>query len=92
MGVVVENVNVGFIMPYLRCDMHLTTTEQGLMNSAGYIGILIASHFWGFLADTWGRQKVLRVALLGSFLNAVLSAFSVNILMMYITRFLVGCW
>lgn len=90
MGVVAENTNIGFVMPYLRCDMHLTTAEQGLMNSVGYLGILIASHFWGFLADTWGRHKVLRAALLGSFLCAVLSSLSVNTIMLYITRFMVG--
>lgn len=52
MGVVVENVNIGFVLPYVRCEMDISTAEQGLLNSVGYIGIVLSSHFWGFLADT----------------------------------------
>lgn len=52
MGVVVENVNIGFVLPYIRCEMDISTTEQGFLNSVGYIGIVLSSHFWGFLADT----------------------------------------
>lgn len=90
MGVVVENVNIGFVLPYVRCDMKISTTEQGFLNSVGYIGIVLSSHFWGFLADTWGRRNVLRIALSGCFLCAILSAFSINIAMLIITRLFVG--
>lgn len=90
MGVVVENVNVGFVMPYVRCDMGISTIEQGLLNSAGYVGIVMSSHFWGFLADTSGRQNVLKYALGGSYVCAVLSAFATNIMMLTLMRLLVG--
>lgn len=92
MGVVVENVNIGFVLPYARCDLQFTANEQGALNAVGYIGIVVSSHFWGFLADTWGRRKVLRTALLGSFAFAVLSALSVSIMMLIVTRLLVGIW
>lgn len=92
MGVVVENVNIGFVMPYVRCDMSISTTEQGLLNSAGYVGIVITSHMWGFLADTTGRHNVLKYALAGSFICAALSAFSVNVAMLTVMRLLVGAW
>lgn len=38
MGVVVENVNIGFVLPYVRCEMRISTVEQGLLNSVGYFG------------------------------------------------------
>lgn len=90
MGVVVENVNIGFVLPYARCDLKFSSAEQGALNAVGYIGIVVSSHFWGFLADTWGRRKVLRTALLGSFTCAFLSAFSVSIMMLIVTRLFVG--
>ena len=90
MSVVVENVNIGFVLPYARCDLHITTTEQGLLNSVGYLGIVISSHCWGFLADTWGRRKVLRCSILGSLLCAIVSAFSLSVNMLILTRLLVG--
>lgn len=92
MGVVVENVNIGFVLPYARCDLQFTSAEQGALNAVGYVGIVVSSHFWGFLADTWGRRKVLRMALLGSFTCAVLSAFSVSVIMLITTRLFVGIW
>lgn len=90
MGVVVENVNIGLIIAYVRCDMNISTLEQGLLSSVGYLGIVLSSHIWGFLADTWGRHKVLKVSLGGSFIFASLSAFSLNIMMLIITRLCVG--
>lgn len=90
MGVVVENVNIGLVITYVRCDMKVSTVEQGLLNSVGYVGIVISSHFWGFLADTWGRHKVLRVSLCGSFICASLSALSLNVAMLIVTRLCVG--
>lgn len=90
MGVVVENVNIGFVMPYVRCEMNITTSEQGLLNSAGYVGIVVSSHLWGFLADTTGRHNVLKFALGGSFVAAVLSVFATNVLVLTVTRLSVG--
>lgn len=90
MCVVVENVNIGFVLPYIRCEMDISTAEQGFLNSVGYIGIVVSSHLWGFLADTSGRRRVLAIAMTGSFCCALLSAFSMNILMLIVTRLLVG--
>lgn len=90
MGLVVENVTIGFVSAYVHCDMAVSTSEQALLNSIVYVGIVISSHFWGFLADTWGRQRVLKVALGGSFLCSFFSAFSINFLMMILTRLFVG--
>lgn len=90
MGNVSENVNVSLIMPYAKCELGFTITEQGLLNSAGFLGILISAHFWAFLADTWGRQRVIFVALAGSSLFGIVSAFSTTTLMLLIFRFIVG--
>lgn len=90
MGVVVENVNVGFVLPYVRCEMEVSTMEQGFLNSVGYFGIVISSHLWGFLADTTGRRRVLLFAMGGSFVCALLSAFSYNMISLIVSRLFVG--
>lgn len=33
MGTVIENVCVSYILPYAKCDLKLTTTEQGVLTS-----------------------------------------------------------
>lgn len=35
MGATIENISVSFVLPYANCDLHLTTTEQGLVSSIG---------------------------------------------------------
>lgn len=87
---VAENINVSLIVPYARCDLNITTTEQSILNAASFAGILVSSHAWGFLADTWGRQKVLRSALTGLFVFSVMSSFSPTTAILITLRFVAG--
>lgn len=90
LGSAIENTCISYIMPYAKCDLNLTTSEQGLLSAVSYLGIVFTSHIWGFLADTWGRQKVLRVAATGAFIFSFSSAFAVNTLSMILLRFTAG--
>lgn len=90
MGTVVENIAVSLIFPYARCDLNLTTTEQGILGSVSFLGVVFTSHLWGFLADTWGRQKVLFVATLGGFLFSLLSGIATNTTFLVLLRFIAG--
>lgn len=86
----IENANVSYILPFAKCDLNLTTEDQGLISASSFLGVVFFSHFWGFLSDTWGRQKVLRFAATGSFIFSFSSAFAVNKITMFICRFFAG--
>lgn len=90
MGSVIENVNVSYILPFAKCDLKLTTSEQGLLTSVSFLGIVCTSHFWGFLADTWGRQKVIRISTIGGFTFSLFSAFATSTHVLILLRFLAG--
>lgn len=90
LGNTTENINISYIMPYIKCDLKLTTEEQGLLSAISYLGIVCTSHFWGLLADTWGRQKVLQASAIGGFIFAFLSAFATNFISMILLRFATG--
>lgn len=92
LGVIVEGLNMAFVLPAAKCDIEMTTTEQGLINAIGFIGVVLTSHFWGFMADTWGRLKVIRFSMLSGFVFSVISSFSVTSMMLLFTRLLVGMW
>lgn len=83
---------MAFVLPAAKCDIEMTTAEQGLINAIGFIGVVLTSHFWGFMADTWGRRKVLLFSLLSGFIFSIISSFSVSSLMLLLTRLLVGMW
>lgn len=89
-GAGIENMSVSSIIPYAKCDLKLTIGEQGFLSAISYLGIVFTSHLWGFLADTWGRQKVLRLAATGAFIFSFSSAFAVNTISMIVLRFLAG--
>lgn len=86
MVVISEGHCMAYALPAAKCDLHMSTAEQGFTNAVGYIGVILASHFWGFLADTWGRRKVLRTALFLSFVTALVSSFSLYSWMLMILR------
>uniref|UniRef100_A0A182K5P7 Major facilitator superfamily (MFS) profile domain-containing protein n=1 Tax=Anopheles christyi TaxID=43041 RepID=A0A182K5P7_9DIPT len=54
------------------------------------IGIIVSSHFWGYIADTKGRRRTLIVSLMLTALCALVSGVSINYTMMVVMRFLVG--
>lgn len=92
MGMAAENINISFVIPFMKCDLEMSTTEQGLLSSVSFLGIVISSHFWGFLADTWGRRKVMRISLLGGFTFAFMSAFATTTSLLICFRLIVGLW
>lgn len=85
-----ENLNISVIMPYAKCDMNISTTEQGLLTSISFLGIFVTLHFWGIMADMYGRQRVLRACALGGFIFSLASAFAFDIILLIVLRFFAG--
>lgn len=90
MACVTEITGLGLIMFPIKCDLEFTLAEQGLLGSAGFMGVTASSHFMGFLADTWGRVRSLKTMLLISLCASLISTMSVNVWMLFIFRFLTG--
>ncbi|XP_030078961.1 uncharacterized protein LOC111597266 [Drosophila hydei] len=90
MAVMVEIMGISLIMPLVKCDLQATLEQQGILASAGFLGVVLSSHAMGFLADTWGRVVTLRYAMLLSAISSIVSAFSINIWMLIVFRFLTG--
>lgn len=90
MACVTEITGLGLIMFPAKCDLQFTLAQQGLLGSAGFMGVTCSSHFMGFLADTWGRVRSLRSMLLVSLFTSLISVMSVNVWMLFTFRFLTG--
>lgn len=87
-----ETSSVGLVLPIAQCELNLTNFDKGLIGSMGYVGIILSSHFWGFMADTRGRKKAMIPALLLTFVFSVISAFSKSVWFLAFFRFLNGFW
>ena len=83
-------ISMSFILPSAQCDLNLNTQTKGWLNSIIFIGMMFGAYFWGSVADSLGRKKVLIVI---SFMNAiciVASSFSQTYALFMIFRFLNG--
>lgn len=83
-------ISMSFILPSAQCDLNLNTHTKGWLNCIIFIGMMVGAYFWGSVADSLGRKRVLIVI---SFMNAlciVASSFSQNYEVFLIFRFLNG--
>lgn len=92
MAIITEGVCMSFALPMAKCDLNLSTAEQGFIYAVTDVGVVLSSHFWGFLADTWGRHKVLKMATLLCCIASATSSFVMHSWMLAVTRLIVGLW
>lgn len=88
MGGSIENLSISVVMPYAKCDLNISTVEHGLLTSVSILGIFATLHVSEFLADTFGRQRVLRVCVTGGLIFSFISAFAFDIVSLILLRFL----
>lgn len=83
-------ISMSFILPSAQCDLNLNTHNKGWLNCIIFVGMMAGAYFWGSIADTLGRKRVLIVI---SFMNAVcivISSFSQTYGFFMLFRFLNG--
>lgn len=73
---------------------HISPDEAGYyagyIASAGMLGRVVSSVYWGQMADRIGRKPVLFIGLMSVIFTSVAFGFSVNLAMALFTRFLLG--
>ncbi|XP_059609947.1 synaptic vesicle glycoprotein 2B [Phlebotomus argentipes] len=88
--VINESMGIGMLMPVAQCDLELTSTDKGLLSAISFLGILTSSHFWGYLADTRGRRRMIMCTLFGTAIITILSSVAQNFTLFVVLRFLSG--
>ncbi len=83
-------VVMGFVAPAVVADWKLTRAAIGPVLSLGLFGLAIGALTGGPLADRFGRRKVIIGAILFFGLMSIASAWSPNIAVLSVMRFLTG--
>lgn len=85
-----DTAAIGFIAPAIREHWQLSAAELAPLFGAGLLGLTAGALLCGPLSDKLGRKRVIEwcVALFGLF--SLLSAFSPNLEMLIVLRFLTG--
>ncbi|KAI3801579.1 hypothetical protein L1987_29688 [Smallanthus sonchifolius] len=85
-----EVMILSFIGPSVRSEWNLSSTEESLITTVVFAGMLIGAYSWGFISDNFGRRKgLLSIAIVTSGAS-VLSAFSPNYISLVILRCIGG--
>ncbi|GAC1364817.1 MAG: MFS transporter [Herpetosiphon sp.] len=85
-----EVLLVGFILPSLIGQWHLSNQQGALIGTATFAGMFIGAWGYGILGDRIGRRKVFLMTVIQTALFGTLAAFSTGLSMMLVLRFLTG--
>ena len=85
----VEIQSISFVLPS-ACDLHLSSTDKGVLNGVIFLGMIIGAYTWGTLGDIKGRRYVLILSLTSNGIFSLLSSVSPNFSIFVILRFLSG--
>lgn len=55
----VEVMILSFIGPAVKSQWGLSSTQETLITTVVFAGMLIGAYFWGILADNYGRRQPL---------------------------------
>ena len=93
LGGLLSGFDMGVIsgaMLFIKSDWNLAENQQSLLVSAAIVGAIIGAAGNGFLADLYGRKKVIIATALIFIIASFMCAFSPDITWLVISRMLIG--
>lgn len=90
MGTVYETSTMSYILPSAECDLKLSLLDKGILNAITYAGMISSAIFWGYVADTKGRRKLLIFGYLADTICVLGGALSQNVVQLMIFKYLGG--
>ncbi|XP_013137631.1 PREDICTED: synaptic vesicle glycoprotein 2B-like [Papilio polytes] len=91
MGMAYEIFSVSFLVTASACELDTVSSQQALIAGTPLVGIIASSHFWGYLADTKGRRKILCFSLTLGFCAGFIATFSPNWIVYMLLKFASSC-
>ncbi|XP_013137719.1 PREDICTED: synaptic vesicle glycoprotein 2C-like [Papilio polytes] len=88
MGVILQNLALGYVLPAAQCDLHLSLQQRGWLAAIPFLAVILTSYFWGWLADTRGRRPVMLFSMVVSVVMSTLASFAPDIISFAVLEFL----
>jgi AAHS family 4-hydroxybenzoate transporter-like MFS transporter len=85
-----DTASIGFIAPAIRSDWGLTPAQLAPLFGSGLFGLMIGAFAIGPFADRYGRKAVLIFAVVFFGAASLASAYSPNLAVLILLRFLTG--
>lgn len=81
---------LSFIGPALEVEWQLTPTQESLISTSVFGGMLAGACFWGFISDAYGRRMAIRGVGVLMTVSGLLAAFAPDYTSLVIIRFFLG--
>ncbi|XP_029154917.1 synaptic vesicle glycoprotein 2B-like isoform X1 [Nylanderia fulva] len=81
---------MSYVLPSAECDLQLTMFDKGLLNSMTFAGMISTAFFWGCMADTFGRRKLMFYGYLVTGLLSLATCFSHSSSLLILFKFFDG--
>ncbi|PIN12686.1 Synaptic vesicle transporter SV2 (major facilitator superfamily) [Handroanthus impetiginosus] len=81
---------LSFIGPAIKSEWSISPTQESLLSTTVFAGMLIGAYFWGFMSDAYGRRMGIRGVGIIMYGAGFLSAFSPDYKSLVILRFFLG--
>lgn len=85
-----EVMILSFIGPIVKLKWGLSSSEESLITTVVFAGMLVGAYSWGFISDNYGRRRGLLSVAIVSTAAGFLSSLSPNYISLIILRCLVG--
>lgn len=85
-----DTTSMSYTFVAAQCDLDLSLSDKGILNSITYIGMVSSAVVWGFLFDVLGRKKLLTIGFLVDSIFVFTSALSQNFTVLLISKFFQG--
>jgi sugar phosphate permease len=85
-----DRMTISMTLPFMEKDLGITTSQQGMINSAFFLGYALCQIPGGLLADRFGPRRVILVALVWWSLFTALTGAVSDLNSMLVVRFLFG--
>ncbi|XP_075795670.1 putative transporter SVOPL [Pelodiscus sinensis] len=86
-----EIMLIAVVSPLIRCEWQLHDWQVALVTTMVFFGYMVFSVFFGFLADRYGRWKILLISFLWGAYFSLLTSFSPSYIWFVFLRAMVGC-
>ncbi|XP_022189537.2 synaptic vesicle glycoprotein 2A isoform X3 [Nilaparvata lugens] len=85
-----DTTSMSLALPSAACELQLTDFDKGCLNGAIFAGMISSAFLWGFLSDTFGRQRLLTIGYSIDAVFGLISGTSQTFCTILIFKFLSG--
>ncbi|KAL8239701.1 hypothetical protein R6Q59_016268 [Mikania micrantha] len=85
-----EMMLLSFVGPTIQQEWGLSSSEESLISTVTFVGMLVGAYVWGIVSDCYGRKKGFLGASIVTSAAGLLSAFASNYTSLLILRCFIG--